>query len=311
MDEPSPSLRAPGEDDFDAVVSLLIADELANTGEVVLDADFVRGGWSRPGFDLATDAWVATDAAGSVVGYAQVVREEPDLVGSWGLVHPDRRGDGVGSSLLDRIEARAAQLLAGVEAPRLRHSINANDGAAAELLHAHGFRPVRHFWHMRIDLGGTVDVVADPDGVAIGGIHPARDLPAVHGVLQRAFVGDWGDYPGPYDRWLEEEVASPSHDPSLWLLARDGGEPVGTLTAGQSEGRGWIDFLGVVPSHRGRGIGAALLQRAFAAFAERELSAALVSVDAENPTGATALYERVGMRVVKRWDLWERSGSPS
>jgi hypothetical protein len=23
--------------------------------------------------------------------------------------------------------------------------------------------------------------------------------------------------------------------------------------------------------------------------------------------GATALYERVGMRVVGRWDLWERS----
>jgi hypothetical protein len=24
--------------------------------------------------------------------------------------------------------------------------------------------------------------------------------------------------------------------------------------------------------------------------------------------GATRLYERVGMRVVNRWDLWERSG---
>jgi len=31
--------------------------------------------------------------------------------------------------------------------------------------------------------------------------------------------------------------------------------------------------------------------------------------DAENATGATALYERVGMRVVNRWDLWERSSS--
>ena len=25
-------------------------------------------------------------------------------------------------------------------------------------------------------------------------------------------------------------------------------------------------------------------------------------------TGATAVYERVGMRVVNRWDLWERQG---
>jgi hypothetical protein len=28
--------------------------------------------------------------------------------------------------------------------------------------------------------------------------------------------------------------------------------------------------------------------------------------DAENSTGATALYERAGMRVINRWDLWER-----
>ena len=31
-----------------------------------------------------------------------------------------------------------------------------------------------------------------------------------------------------------------------------------------------------------------------------------MAVDAESPTGATALYERAGMRLVKRWDLWER-----
>jgi ribosomal protein S18 acetylase RimI-like enzyme len=46
-------------------------------------------------------------------------------------------------------------------------------------------------------------------------------------------------------------------------------------------------------------------------FAGRGLRRALLSVDAENPTGATRLYERVGMRVVNRWDWWERSsGGP-
>ena len=32
----------------------------------------------------------------------------------------------------------------------------------------------------------------------------------------------------------------------------------------------------------------------------------MVNVDAENVTGATAVYERAGMRVVNAWDLWER-----
>jgi hypothetical protein len=33
----------------------------------------------------------------------------------------------------------------------------------------------------------------------------------------------------------------------------------------------------------------------------------MVSVDAKNLTGATVVYERVGMRVVNGWGLWERS----
>jgi len=32
----------------------------------------------------------------------------------------------------------------------------------------------------------------------------------------------------------------------------------------------------------------------------------ILNVDAENSTGATALYERVGMRVINGWELWER-----
>jgi hypothetical protein len=49
-----------------------------------------------------------------------------------------------------------------------------------------------------------------------------------------------------------------------------------------------------------------LLARTFAALAERGVGRVYLAVDAENPTGATALYEHAGMRVVKRWDLWER-----
>jgi hypothetical protein len=41
-------------------------------------------------------------------------------------------------------------------------------------------------------------------------------------------------------------------------------------------------------------------------FADRGARRVLVSVDAQNPTGATAVYERVGMRIVNAWDQWER-----
>jgi hypothetical protein len=41
-------------------------------------------------------------------------------------------------------------------------------------------------------------------------------------------------------------------------------------------------------------------------FAERGVCRVLVSVDAQNPTDATGVYERVGMQIVNRWDQWER-----
>ena len=103
-----------------------------------------------------------------------------------------------------------------------------------------------------------------------------------------------------------EHVTSPSYDPSLWLLARDGDLPVGALTASIGDG-GWVDWLAVLASHRGRGNRARAPEiDSFAAFAERGMRRVMVNVDAENVTGATAVYERAGMRVVNAWDLWER-----
>ena len=93
---------------------------------------------------------------------------------------------------------------------------------------------------------------------------------------------------------------------SLWLMAREDGAPVIALTATAGDEGGSVHLLGVRASHRGRGIGSAMLRHAFATFASRGLTRAMVNVDAENVTGATGVYEPVGMRVVGRWDMWER-----
>ena len=299
--------RAPTHVDLEAVADLLIADQRADAAEPVLDASFIRQVWSRPGFDLAADAWVVIDRAETIVAYGQAWRDEPDLVGSWGVVHPGHRARGIGSSLFDRIEARASVLLAGVPSPRFQHSIYEGDRAAAAMVRDRGLRPVRHYWHMQIDLTGPIEPTPAPDGIEIGGIEPRDDLKAIHAVLEAAFADDPGEHPEPFDRWAERHAGSPNYDPTLWLLARDEGVPVATLTASAGDDGGWVDLLAVLASHRGRGLGTALLRRSFASFAARGLRRVLLNVDAENVTGATGVYERVGMRVVNRWDLWERT----
>ena len=48
-----------------------------------------------------------------------------------------------------------------------------------------------------------------------------------------------------------------------------------------------------------------MLRRSFATFAERGLPRVMLNVDFENPTGAMALYEKVGMRPVHGYDVHE------
>ena len=301
-------LRAATPDDLHGVAAVLAADDLDDAGVVVLDTGFVRDEWERADFDLATDAWVVTDAVGTVVGYGQITRDEEDVVESWGVVHPEHRALGIGTALLDRITDRAPLMLPGVRPLRFRHAVNAADTAAAAMLTARGLRPVRHFWHMEIELTGPSrpEPGRVPIGVAIDPIRAPDDLPAVHAVLDEAFADHWDHRPEPFERWVEDLTQGPSYDPTLWLLARLDGRPVGALTAVVLGDRGWISLLGVLAPFRGRGIAAALLRHAFATLRARGIERVLLAVDAENPTGATALYERAGMGVVKRWDLWER-----
>ena len=290
---------APG--DLDAIVEVLAG---------VLEADFIRSDWTRTGFDPERDAWVVTDPAGVVVAYGMVVTDGPGAVESWGAVHPDRKGQGIGAAVLERVEQRSAELLAGAPGMGLfRHVIDAGDEAAAALVRARGLRPVRRFRHMQLDLDGPVDPGPPPTGLQIVPVDAERDLPVVHAVLQEAFAEHWGHYEEPFERWAAQAAAAPGYDPGLWLLARHGDRPAAILVAEVLDGQGWISDLGVLARWRGRGLGAALLRRAFAAFWARGLREVLLNVDSENATGATVLYERVGMRVIRRWDVWERAGA--
>ena len=139
------AIRPASFDDLDGVAEMLLADDLADTGQSDFDADFLRDQWSAPGLDLSVDAWVMTDPASMIVGHANVAPEGDGKLKSWGLVHPDHRGRGLGSVLLDRIEARAAERLGSGS---VFTAVTDVDAAGAALVDSRGFQRVRSFRHL-------------------------------------------------------------------------------------------------------------------------------------------------------------------
>lgn len=71
---------------------------------------------------------------------------------------------------------------------------------------------------------------------------------------------------------------------------------------------GYTELLGVRRAWRGRGLAPALLIDAMSRYAAAGMERACLDVDTENPSGAVALYERLGYRPLLgrqsvAWDL--------
>ena len=144
------------------------------------------------------------------------------------------------------------------------------------------------------------DPGAAPAGVTIRAFETGRDERALHEVHEASFADHWGFRPVPYETFEAEMYGAEDWDPSLAHLAEVDGEVVGHVVALSFAGEGYVAILGVVPRWRGRGIAKALLRRAFAELAKRGHREVRLGVDAQNPTGAVALYESVGMIPLSR-----------
>jgi hypothetical protein len=106
-------------------------------------------------------------------------------------------------------------------------------------------------------------------------------------------------------RLMSEISRKPGFLPqATWLAAYagSGGGPLeycGTVQGlGDRTGLGAIQNLGVIPGHRGRGLGMLLMDRALRGFRQAGLTRAFLEVTADNQ-GAIRLYERLGFAVVK------------
>ncbi len=154
--------------------------------------------------------------------------------------------------------------------------------------------------------------VALPHGIEVRPLDVAVHGEHAHAVAQEAFAQEWSFQPRPYDEWARRTLGGDGFDPSLCVIAWDGDEIAGVaLNSEKRNGDwGWVNILAVRAASRRRGLGEALLRETFRRFHRRGERAVALGVDSENPTGATRLYERVGMAVLWRAHVWEKEIGP-
>jgi ribosomal protein S18 acetylase RimI-like enzyme len=89
---------------------------------------------------------------------------------------------------------------------------------------------------------------------------------------------------------------------ATWLAMTTDGldeEPCGTIQGIRTTSKyGAIQNVGIVPAHRGRGVGTALILAALAGFQQGGISRVYLEVTAQND-GAVRLYKRLGFRRTK------------
>jgi mycothiol synthase len=177
----------------------------------------------------------------------------------------------------------------------------------AEVAAARGYTAWRHSLTMEIGLDAPQPQAALPPGLALRAYRD-DDAEALRGALNESFANDAFWHEVSPSNFREFYLQSRGFDPALWLLAWDGDELAGFALAWRGHEAdaelGWVGTLGVRERWRRRGLGEALLRAAFAALYARGLRRVGLGVDAQNPTGALRLYERVGMRQVRRSDNW-------
>jgi len=315
MDANNLKLRTAQWSDLNAVVDL-VRDVLTADGDAVsaVTPGELEREWKTEGFMLETDVFLVTTPDGRVVGYEEFVnRHAHAALQGDGYVHPDFRGLGIGTALLQVLEERACKEMELAERDLRVYIINgmsAADKSAREIHESEGYKLIRHHWMMEANLTEAPKVIPFLAGIELRPFIKETQGYLMFQTEDESFRDHWGHVPGNFNNWKLRKIEREEFDPMLWHVAWDDDQIAGYAQTRYRNGVGWIGNLGVRRPWRKRGLGEALLLHAFNEFYKRGTQTISLGVDASNPTGATRLYQKVGMQVAVEDVLYEKELRP-
>ncbi len=317
------TVRAAQMDDLQEVVDLLNAYWEPLLGMRKVTEDQIRSQVTMPGFDMEASTRIVESPEGQPVGCITVwdLSSPPVHPSVLGCVHPAFERQGIGTFLLTWAEQRARQAIDRVPdgarvAMQLQTSVTHEP--TKRLFERLGMAAIRYAWFMVTDLDETPPEPIWPENIVVRTYQDHSDLRAIYRAVDDAFRDQWGYVQRPEDegiaRFRHRIETDKDFDPSLWFLAMDGGEIAAVALCdpktGDDSEMGWVNILGVRRPWRRKGLALALLHHSFGEFSRRGKARVGLGVDAESLTGATRLYKKAGMQVVRQLVTYEKELRP-
>jgi len=299
-------------EDAEAVFALITANDMALYGEAdpTYTIDDLRRGWLSSDHDMTRDNWVVLKPEGDIVGSAAVRPYQHARLYTSPMVLPAYAETGIFRYLLELAEERGRQHIALAPLDvrvTLNSGISSVDTRGQQSLERAGFIPVRSFWDMEITMTEPPPAPQWPAGITVRSFVSGQDAHVTFEALDEAFMDHWGHIPGDFEWWKRRLESFTDFDPSLWFLACEGDKIAAiSLCEMKDRGTGWVDDLAVRRPWRRKGLGMALLCHSFGEFYRRGIYTVSLGVDAQNLTGATRLYERAGMHMVRQYNTYEK-----
>lgn len=307
-------------DDLPALHALTLAVSTADHHDRAETLAELETEFSDPWSDPEADARlvVAADGALAAHGRCFMPPEFKDEAYVWLRfeVHPDHRGRGLDDAVLDWLEARAAERLrvAPSGLPRtVRTTVPDTVTHELELLERRDYRPIRYFNRMRRDLRQPIPEAPVPAGLTLRHYAPEIDQ-ALYRAHIEAFADHWSYAPETLEEWHSFVIGHAAFRPDLTLIALDGDQVAAytvnwVMTDGlgsDAKPFGYLEKVGTRRPWRKRGLASALMAETMRLFRAEGLAEAYLAVDAANPTGALAVYERLGFTVARRFIAYEK-----
>jgi mycothiol synthase len=308
-----------GESDLPSLVAVTIGMRDADRQDYMVSVEDLANDFKHTeGFDPRKDVLIA-EVAGQVIGWARVWRTEDPaglaLYNHFVNLSPEWYGTGVRSAMLKHSELRLKEIADqhSEDAARAFQAIaTATNTDWISVLASEGYRVFRYgFLMVRPNLDSIPDLPF-PEGVEVRPVRPEH---------YRDIIDAWNesckDMRGQIpmsDEDFKGFQESPIFDPSLWQIAWFRDQVVGTtvnwINKRKNEEfgrkRGHVEFISVRRPWRGKGIAKALIARSLRLLRSRGMTEAALGVDAENPSGALQLYQKMGFRVVRRDGIYRK-----